>query len=69
MRLEKANQRGKQDGIAGLAPQFIRPDSGQIQEAPRPTFVAERCRKCGEGQRDRVIWCLDRHRLETAADR
>ena len=60
MRFEEAQQRGEQRGFARLRPQLICPDSGQVEEPLRPPLVAERCRKRGEGKRDRVIWCLRR---------
>ena len=52
MRFEECDQRGEQAGSAARAPKFVRPDSGQFEEPPRPPFVAERCRKCGEGERN-----------------
>jgi len=42
--LQEPEHRGKQLWVARLALQFIRPDSGQVEEPLRPTFVAERCR-------------------------
>jgi hypothetical protein len=35
----------------------------------RPAPVAERCRKSGEGNSHRIIWCLGLHSLEPAAGR
>ena len=49
MRLEKPQQTGEQRGIAGSGAKRVCPDSGQVEEPPRPSAVAERCRKCGEG--------------------
>ena len=60
MRFEEAKQRGEQRRVAGPARELIRPDSGQVEEPLRPAFVAERCRKRGEGKRHRIIWCLGR---------
>ena len=54
MRLEEADQRGEQ---APARPRrrakLVCPDSGQVEEPLRPPFVAKRCRKRGEGKRDR----------------
>jgi hypothetical protein len=44
VRLQEAEQRGEEGGFTGLAAKFICPDSGQVEEAPRPSLVAKRCR-------------------------
>ena len=64
VRLEKTQHRGKERRIAEPAPQFLSPDSGQIEEPLRPTFVPERCGKRSEGKRDRIIWYPGGHSLE-----
>ena len=66
VRFEEAQQRGEQRRLAGTAAELIRPDSGQVEEPMRPPFVAERCRKRGEGERDRIGWTWGSHGLETA---
>ena len=48
MRFQEAEQGGEQDGIIRPSPQFVRPDSGQVEEPLRPTLVTERCRQGGE---------------------
>jgi hypothetical protein len=63
MRFEKGDQRDEQDWVVRPAPQFIRPDSGQVEEPLRPALVAKRCRKRGKGQRMRISWSLVMHGL------
>jgi two-component system cell cycle response regulator DivK len=50
-----------------LGPKLICPDSGQVEEAPRPTRIAKRCRKGGKGESMRVVWSVARHGLEASA--
>jgi two-component system cell cycle response regulator DivK len=50
VRFEEAQQRGQQRGVGCPNPQFVSPDSGQINEPLRPPVVTKRCRKCGEGK-------------------
>ena len=64
MRFEKTPQRREQWRIGRPAPEFIGPDSGQVDEALRPTLGAKRCRKRGEGENNRVIWYPGCHSLE-----
>jgi hypothetical protein len=63
MCLEEAQQSDKQIRVARASAQFLRPDSGQIEESLRPTLVAERCRQSGEGESHRIVWVCARHRL------
>ena len=56
MRLEETNERGKQRRLTGSGAEFVRPDSGQVQEPTGPAAVAERCRKSGKGQCVNVLW-------------
>jgi len=63
VRLEKRNQACQQLRVGGPAPEFIRPDSGQVEEPLGPSLVPERCRKRGKGNRQRVIWRLVGHAL------
>ena len=60
---EKAQERGQKRGIAQPAPEFVGPDSGQVEKALRPTFIPERCRERGEGNSRGIIWCWVRHGL------
>jgi hypothetical protein len=69
IRLEKGDHRGEQPGIGGARSKLVRPNSGQVEQALRPALVAERCRKRGEGNSHRIIWCLGLHSLEPAAGR
>ncbi len=62
MRFEEAKQSREQIGIAGPAAQLIGPDSGQIEKALRPPFLAKRCRERGERKRDRIM-IVAQHRL------
>ena len=48
MRLKKQQQGDQQRRLPRPGTQFIRPDSGQVEEALRPPFVAKRCRKRGK---------------------
>ena len=45
---EEAKQCGEQRRIPCSRPQFVSPDSGQVEEPLRPTLIAERCRQSGE---------------------
>ena len=56
MRFEEAEQRRKQVRLGGPTTQLVSPDSGQINEALRPTVVAERCGKRAKRESDGVIW-------------
>jgi len=60
---EETQKRGEKRGIAEPAPEFVGPDSGQIEEPLRPSLVAERCRQRGEGNSRGIIWCWVRHGL------
>lgn len=42
MRLEEADQSREQGRLARSLAKLIRPNSGQVEEAPRPPFVGER---------------------------
>ena len=63
MRFQEGDQGGKKPWIARPAPELIRPDSGQVEEAVGPSLVAKRCRKRGKGNGQRVIWRLVGHAL------
>ena len=56
MRLKKAEQGGQHCRVVEPAPELVGPDSGQVEEALRPTIVAKRCHKRSEGERHRIIW-------------
>ena len=58
MPFQECDQRRKQRRIIRLVPKLVCPDSGQVQEPLGPTFVAERCRKGGKGNSQRIIWRL-----------
>jgi hypothetical protein len=45
MRLKKTQQCGEHRGVVDPAPELVGPDSGQVEEALRPTIVAKRCDK------------------------
>ena len=57
MAFQESDQRGKKWWLAGTRPQFVSPDSGQVDEPPGPSFVTKRCRKCGKRESHRVIVC------------
>jgi hypothetical protein len=61
---EEAQQSGEQRRVAEPAPELLGPDSGQVEEALRPTLGAERCGKRSEGERDRIIWYPGCHGLQ-----
>ena len=56
MSLQEAKQRGEEVRVSSAGAKLIGPDSGQIEESLRPTLVAERCRKRGEGKCHRIVW-------------
>lgn len=55
MRLEKAQQCSQERWLSCSRLEFIRPDSGQIDEPLRPTFAPKRCRESGKGKSYRII--------------
>ena len=61
---EEAQQSGEQNWVINPASKLLSPDSGQVEEPLRPPFVAKRCRKRSEGERDRIIWYPGGHSLE-----
>ena len=64
MRFEKLDQRGEEPRFAGPAPELVRPDSGQIEEALRPLRLIERCGKRRECKGVGIGWRLAVHGLE-----
>ena len=56
MRFEEAQQLGENRRIADPVPQLVGPDSGQVEEPPRPTLGPKRCAKRSEGERHRIFW-------------
>jgi hypothetical protein len=52
VRFEKSDETGKQRGLSRAAAKLVCPDSGQVEEAPGPPVMPERCRK--RGQRESV---------------
>jgi hypothetical protein len=61
---EETQQGGEKRRVVEPRPQLLSPDSGQVEEPLRPTFVAERCGKRSECKRDRIIWYPDGDSLE-----
>lgn len=47
MRFEEGDERREQHRVGRPVPELIRPDSGQVEEPPRPPIVAKRCGKRG----------------------
>jgi hypothetical protein len=64
MRFEETKQRREKRRIGETVPQLVGPDSGQVDEALRPTVIAERCGQRSERQRDGIIWYPKGHGLE-----
>jgi hypothetical protein len=60
---EERDQRREQHGVVGPKPEFIRPDSGQVEEPVGPALVNKRCRKCGKAQCMWIVWSLVKHGL------
>ena len=58
MRLEEADERGKQSRFAGSGAKLVRPNSGQVEEPMGPAAVDERCRKSGKGQSVDILWAI-----------
>jgi hypothetical protein len=54
--LEEAKQRGEEFHVSRAGTELVGPDSGQVEEALRPTLIAERCRQGGEGKSDGIVW-------------
>lgn len=49
MRFEEAQDSREKRWIIKLRSKLAGPDSGQVEESLRPTFIAERCGKRSEG--------------------
>ena len=64
MSFEKTQQGRKERRVVEPASQLVSPDSGQVEEPLRPTFVANRCGKRSERERDGIIWYPGGHSLE-----
>jgi len=56
MRFKEAQQLGEKRRIADPVPQLIGPDSGQVEEPPRPTLRPKRCGKRSKSKRHRIFW-------------
>jgi hypothetical protein len=63
MGLEKTDQGCEQRRFVRPLAKGICPDSGQVQEPPRPPFVGERGSKRCEGKGMGIVWRLTPHRL------
>jgi len=63
MRLQEAQQGGEQRRLARSSPEFVGPDSGQVDEPLCPAVIPKRCRQCGEGDSYRIIVVGGRHSL------
>src|SRR4051794_30979299 len=55
MRFEETQQSGEHSRVSRPRPKLPSPDSGQIDESPRPPRIAKRCGKRGERESHRVI--------------
>ena len=55
MRFEEPQKRREKRRIGRAGAKLVRPDSGQVEESPGPPFVAERCRKRIEREREGVV--------------
>ena len=64
--LEETQQSREERRIGSSGAQLIRPDSGQIEEALRPAFGPERCRKRGQRKSERVVWTWALQHVDTA---
>jgi hypothetical protein len=63
VRLEKADQPGKEIGVPRAGAELVRPNSSQVEEALGPAAVAERCRERRESERMRIIMRFALHGL------
>src|SRR5438067_603663 len=61
MRFEEPQEGREQRRICSPRAQLLSPDSGQIDEPLRPSWVTKRCRKCGERESHRVISVCVQH--------
>lgn len=64
MRFEKCDEAGEQCGVGRPPPKLVCLDSGQVQEPLRAPFVGKRRRERGKSESIRVVWRLERHRLD-----
>jgi two-component system, cell cycle response regulator DivK len=69
VRLEEAQQRGKERRIGRPLPQLLSPNSGQVDEPLRPPVGPKRCRKSGKGKCDRIVWTMLRHGLSCGREK
>jgi two-component system cell cycle response regulator DivK len=63
MCFEEGDQRGKQRWFVRPTPEFIRPDSSQVEEPLSPTLVNKRCSERGEPNGYGIVWFLVGHSL------
>jgi hypothetical protein len=55
MRFKEAEKRSQERRLGRALAQLLSPDSGQVDEPVRPTFVPERCGKRAKREGDGVI--------------
>ena len=71
MRLEEADERGKQCRLAEVGAKLTCANSGQVDEPLSPTRITERCRKRGKGKSCRISvrlsWRIGNQSLTSAA--
>ncbi len=68
MILKKGNDGCQQSWFVRPVPQFVCPDSGQVEEPLGAAFVGQHRRERGESEGIRVVWCLKHHILQTQID-
>ena len=64
VRLQEPDQRREKLRLAGPRAKLICPDSGQVKEPPRPTFVGNSSGESKKRDRMRVGWRWLSHRLD-----
>jgi hypothetical protein len=68
MRFEKTQERCQQGRLGGAGAKLVRPNSGQVEKALRPTLFSERCRERREAESDRVILVFAKQSLEQPSE-
>ena len=66
MAFQESDQRGKKWWLAGTRPQFVSPDSGQVDEPFGASFVTKHCCKRCEAQNGGVVWSQGLYHVDYA---
>jgi hypothetical protein len=63
MSFKEVEEGDEQGRVGGALAKFESPDSGQVEEALRPSWIAERCGQRSKAEGNRVVWTFVVHGL------